>query len=428
MLSRTLGNARRLIRRCALVVSLVVCSAVTNFAASYSFVNVADTTTAGPTGTLSSFGRAAISGDQVAFFATSSSAIANVFVGSGGPLTTVVKQGDPTPNATPGGFASFGFDVSMSDGQVAFWGNYQGGQGIFTGSGGAITPIVRSGDPAPVGNFRSQLPALGDAPAIDEGRVAFVGSFGAAAPFPWGVFRDFAGVRTTIATSQDLSPSGQPFNASDASVFVAVSGDNVAFKASYNPPPGPPPGATPSGVFRSDGGPPTVIAKSGDPAPTGQFVGFSPPAISGAQVAFRGVFDGTRQGVFAGDGGPLTAHALTGDAAPAGLFESFGDVAVSANAVVFQAAFGGGATGLFVSDGSALTTIVKKGDLLFGSTVASVSFGRFGLDQGGGRVAFGYRLDDGRRGVAIAALVPEPNSIALIVAAIAAVLLRRRIY
>lgn len=65
-------------------------------------------------------------------------------------------------------------------------------------------------------------------------------------------------------------------------------------------------------------------------------------------------------------------------------------------------------TGIFLemSGGHNLIPVVRPGDKLFGSTVASVDLGRFALNDRM-ELAFQYRLTDGRSGIAIAAFHGE---------------------
>ena len=113
----------------------------------------------------------------------------------------------------------------------------------------------------------------------------------------------------------------------------------------------------------------------------------------------------------------LTKIAKSGDVAPIGTFDQggfldFGFPAISGDTVAFSGNYGNGSgEGIFTGNGGPLTTVIKTGDSLFDSTVASLSFTRFGLDpDGSGNLAFSYSLADGRSGIAMATPVIEPGT------------------
>ncbi len=91
-----------------------------------------------------------------------------IFIGAGGPLTTIAKKGDSTPSGET--FSSV-LDPTISGGTVAFLGSFAGGSGIFTGNGGALSSVVKTGDESPGGNPFSGF----SAPAIAFNMLAFRG-------------------------------------------------------------------------------------------------------------------------------------------------------------------------------------------------------------------------------------------------------------
>jgi hypothetical protein len=90
----------------------------------------------------------ALTGNRAAYQERNFSDMA-IYSGTGGSLTTIVKVGDPAPEGT---FLSGPPRVPEISGDVvAFNGFYgSGSQGIFTGNGGPLTTIVKEGD-APSG-------------------------------------------------------------------------------------------------------------------------------------------------------------------------------------------------------------------------------------------------------------------------------------
>jgi hypothetical protein len=111
------------------------------------------------------------------------------------------------------------------------------------------------------------------------------------------------------------------------------------------------------------------------PGNTQGFRTFSIPMISGRQVAFRGV--GDFGGIYVGDGGPLTIIAQTGDPAPSGgVFSGFGpNVSLDDGEVAFSAS-GSGFSGLFVTGQSGLCRVIDTDDMLESKDIIQLFMGR----------------------------------------------------
>jgi hypothetical protein len=85
-------------------------------------------------------------------------------------------------------------------------------------------------------------------------------------------------------------------------------------------------------------------------------------------------------------------------------------------------------------DDSGVATILRKGDAFLGSTISSLDIGgylsaplpdyRSGLNDLG-QIAFVFRLEDGRSGIALAT-VPEPSGAAVCAVSALALIHRRR--
>ena len=368
--------------------------------AEHLFTNIVDTNTSAPLGNFSEFGGASLSGGLVSFDAWfngtfgSPGISSGVFTSTGGSPTTIAKKGDPAPVGT---WTVFGNASPASGSETAFVGIYSGNSniGIYKGSGGALTPIVNKGDPAPVGaflNFQN--------PTMRGNTVAFQGAYSGGV----GVFTASGGALTTIAKAGDAAPVGT-FSSFGNTPGLDVA--SVAFLGRYA-------GDSAKGIFLGEGGALTTVATTDDAAPNGTFTNFDWPSLSDGTAAFRAFYPGG-QGIFTGSGGALTTIAKTGDAAPEGTFTSFlfaqNGVSISGNSVVFQASYGNGSNyGIFLSRGGAPELLLGTTDPLFGSTVSSVDIGTFAAD--GNQVAFRYILSDGRRGIAVVT-VPEPSTYAL---------------
>jgi hypothetical protein len=354
----------------------------------YVFEKIADTSTAAPSGTFTTFIGATASGGTAAFYGSYSGG-SGIFRSDGGAATSIVQLNQSTPFGT---FANFDGTLPISGNTVAFQASYVGGTGIFTGSGGALTKIVQSGDTVPGVPTLEKLAA----PAISGSNVSFRALYSGGAGA--GIFMGSGGALTTVVKSGDASPFGT-FTTFGSG--TALSGAALAFNGSY---------VNGDGIFSSSGGVLTTIVRRGDPAPSGTFssVGTT-PVISGNNVATVGRYT-TGIGIFRGSGGPLTTIALTGGAAPPGAITGFDNfsLGIAGDDVAFEASYSGG-NGIFVGNGGPLTTIVKTGDALFGQTLTSLNLSRFGLDEVSGNLAFTYTLNNGVSGVAMAIPVAEPE-------------------
>lgn len=178
---------------------------------------VAKSGDAAPAGTFISFGFPAIDGSSTAFYGNYTGGT-GVFIGNGGTLTTIVKSGDPAPLGTFGFF----YDVAISGGTTAFLAAYSSAKGIFTGSGGILTDIVNVGDAAPVGTFTD----FAISPSILGGTVAFSGIYNGGASS--GVFTGNGGALVPVLLSGDplfgstVSSVGVGGNAFDSDGSLAL--------------------------------------------------------------------------------------------------------------------------------------------------------------------------------------------------------------
>jgi hypothetical protein len=380
--------------------------------AQYAFTNIVDSTTAGPVGTFGGFFEPSISGSTVAFRATYEDVgLAEfgegIFAGSGGALTTIAKFGDAVAD---GNFdVDFG-DPTISGQSVAFRAGYTTGNGVFVGSGGPLNIVAKRGDPAPSGAFQFFHDVV-----ISGSTVAFTATYDINGTRS-GLFKGSGGPVTVIIKSGDPTPVGPLGGAR----FPAISGENVAFVGSYGGPSNPM-----RGIFTTRDGALTTIAKAGDVVPVGALTDVGSPSIGGSGVAFAATYD-SRLGIFFDDSTGIRTIVRSGDLAPIGTFTTIGSPSTNGSEValygVYQAQ-----TGIFVGNGGPLRTLIKTGDELFGSPVTELGFSRLGFDpDGSGNIAFNYRLADGRQGVALAAVVPEPTSIGIWIVALATGVVRHR--
>ena len=364
-----------------LVIAIASVVARTSHAASYVFTNIADSSGifAPSTPLVSGIGNGFLSINNfgvVAFSSQLDNGGNGVFRGSGVAITPIALSNDPVFSGVYGG--------SINDsGNVAFVGNLDsGGSGIFTGSGGATTPVALTSD----GFTGFGAPRMNNA-----GRIAFIGGV---APGNLGLFLRGGGPAARVALESE------PIFSSLADFSINSSG-TVAFFAALES------GST--GVFTGNGGAITTIT-------LGSFPGGTPSINDAGTVAFG--LDSTSTvatRILTGNGGGVSTYVSN-----AGPYNSFG-VYPSINSSG-KVAFLAGLDvvdfvvrdGLFTGPDPVADKVIIMNEPLFGSTLVAFdgantqSPGNIdGNDQG--QVAFHYKLADGRQGIAVATPVPEPS-------------------
>jgi hypothetical protein len=273
-----------------------------------------------------------------------------IFTVSGGATTNIALSG-----ASGGGvFTGFSSSISINDaGTAAFYATRNvavgGGDGIFIGSGGAVTPVALSTDPDFTGFGGGFAPMINAA-----GAVVFTAGIEGSPTSNSGVFARNGGTTTEIARNlESFSSFRDPaINADGKVAFVATLTDLQR------------------GVYVGSGGSPTNIVDSGNP---------------GAPATLVDSY------------GPYSNQILGGPSINA------------AGKIVFSVGFDTGIDnyGLFTGPNQVTDKVIRTGDPLFGSTVVQLSFGRQGLNDAG-QIAFRYHLADGRQGIALTAVAEAP--------------------
>jgi len=265
---------------------------------------------------------------QVAFFGSISNASGNAstgtFTGSGGFITQVVRRNQSTPDGN-GTFSGFDRPVLNNFGLVAFGatGSNNGAEGVFVGSGGSLTPIYFRGQVAPDGNG-----SFGNTTHLydvnDSGQVAFRARLTGTSDGTnddRGIFVGSDGERTQIVRRGELTPDGNGTFRDFTYMRINGSGQ-VAFRSTLIDTSG---GNTDdSGIFRGSGGEITQIARAGQSAPGGNgiFASFNHPLLNDSgQAAFQADLTGTNDdsGIFSGDGIDLLQVVRKGDSLASGI-------------------------------------------------------------------------------------------------------------
>jgi hypothetical protein len=219
-----------------------------------------------------------------------------VFAKRGGQLITIAKVGDTVPSTTST-LEGLGSDVAISETTIAFGASYAGGtQGIFTGSGGPLTTIAKTGDMTSVG----PLASFSFAPAISGNTVAFAASVGDGSTK--GIFTGSGGELTTVVMTGDPAPVGV-FTSFDEYGLSMGSGGKVAFRATYDD-------GNKTGIFTGDGGDLTTVVQTGDDVPgVGTITSLSTLSMSGNKVAFYATWSGGKGFLSQSGAGPVELFA-----------------------------------------------------------------------------------------------------------------------
>ncbi|WP_425398014.1 DUF7453 family protein [Aeoliella sp.] len=378
-------------------------------------------------------------------------------------LQQIVRAGDPTPDGN-GIIADFdnptiSTPVLNDAGQVVFHGYFSAfdssNSALYLSNGpGDLVEIARTGDAAPdgVGTFQSlRNPSVNEA-----GQVAFGVFFSDTGSNVNrnGIFRrEITGDLVQIIRTGGLAPDGNGtlFAASDLSLNDS---GQIVFKGLLT---GTNAGqADNQALYLGDGiGELVQLVRKGDAVPggIGRFSDLGNPYVNNAgQTVFHSnlidtVNFGDDTGLFLSDAsGQLVQIAREGDAVPSGNGR-FADMGLT-NSLTFsgsRAAINDAGQVAFLADlkltsggdkdnqalylydvALGLTQLARTGEPLLGSTITGLFFldgsGGFGDDLGNersglndsGQVAYLFALADGREGIAIATIVPEPSTLLLI--------------
>jgi hypothetical protein len=352
-------------------------------------------------------------------------ALQGEFRGSGGSLTHIALEGNAAPGGS-GTFSRFYYPAINEAGEVAFLADIDTSEsydesGIFRGTGGPVTRIARQGQAAPDGN--GTLGSFAEFPALNKsGQVAFgvhlQGTSGGNTDSQ-GIFRGSGGALTQIARAGQTAPDGngifipgnflgnvQLNDSGQAAFWLELTGTSGGTKDD-------------SGIFLGDGGPITQIAREGDIAPDGDghLEAFWYPALNNAgEVAFTAGISGTKgglrdgEGVFSGAGRRLTQIARTGQNAPDGngaySFFELAPELTDAGHVAFRAGLNGTSggsndnVGLFFYNGVELQEVARTGQALGGSIINGLSLSNDAINEHG-QVAYRAHLLNGKEAVVL---------------------------
>jgi hypothetical protein len=380
------------------------------------FTKVADTFTPipGASGTFAlGFFTPALDNGRVAFYGEGEE-VEGIYTDVTGVLARVADKTTPLP----GNFGELVFELepAIEAGNIVFLADGDEVSGVYLFHGGTLSVIADTNTAAPdtSGNFESF--GFLDKPAMHDGQVVFVGD---GPDLHSGVYRYSGGTLSTVADSNTPVPNRmQNFEYFEFN-NVATHGGKVAFVGNWLSDPG---------VYLSDGGSLGVVADSstavpGDP--DDQFVDFgsvfggvdmdeSTIAFLAASNFVSGVY---RYDLATGQIASVVDDATPVPGQPEEVFGSyFRSVSVSGGDVAFSygdtlcSIFGGCHVtpfyGVYVNLEGTLEKVIAVGDVLDGRVVQWADMGSQGFR--GRQIAFWVGFDDGTEGIYVATIVPEP--------------------
>jgi hypothetical protein len=367
-------------------------------AISFTFTKIVDTSTFIPdgTGTFTEFRAPSISGSNVAFLGRGDGFQAGIYTSLGDGLDKVVDTNTSIPGRINGSFDDFS-DPSISGSDVAFLGFIDGGsrKGIYLSAEQDLSVVADFSTPIPggAGNFTDFHP-----PDLSGDNIAFLGTDGQGSP---GIYLNSGDQLTVVADRNTPIPGGSGNFISFLS--RAVSGNRVAFLGSD--------GDSQVGIYTSVGGSLSVVADRNtlDPASNNNFTTgfFTPPALSGDNVAFGGISVGWDQaGIYTKVGSRLNVVATNSLDRGVLEFINFMSVpSISGSNTAFLAGFG---SAIYTDVGGSFARLIGRDDALDGKTLTSVDFSPTSNGLSDGSLAFLARFSDGSQGIFRADLVSQP--------------------
>ncbi|MGE0535155.1 MAG: choice-of-anchor tandem repeat NxxGxxAF-containing protein [Pirellulales bacterium] len=323
---------------------------------------------------------------QVAFIDTSPGTN-GIYVGAGGPLTTVATSGTLFNQYGAGGGTTLSPDAGpvINDlGEIAFWANTTGSisaPGILKAQVGSLTTIVTGA--APVGAMGGS--AYSGAPQIsNSGTVAFTANR----------FGGFPGAGVFTGDGGPLTPIIQTNTETRYPIDPAISNNGtVAYEWTTLGPTGAP---VADNLYLLHNGITTPIGST-------NFGFFTFLAVN--DLGYVAASSGSQ--IQMGNGGSFsTVLAASSE------FSHFRTLSLNnLNDLVFDALRPTGEHGIYRGPDPVADKVIATGDTLLGATVMQLAFGRRGFNDHGD-VAFWARLDNGQQGIFVAS-VPEPTSISL---------------
>jgi len=365
------------------------------------FTKIADTTTLIPNTAVAftSFSTPSIRDGDVAFRALGPSGnnANGIYTNVGGALRTVANVGTSIPGGT-NTFSSFGTQVSLSQGVVAFRGSRSTTpvqEGLYTDTNGSLARIVDRNTPIPGGT--GNITSYGLNLTIDQGQIAFAASGGSDQQ---GIFRHDGSTLHVVARDGTPIP-GQLFAFDNFFVqYVGLDAGKTLFRGVNEP-------EVYIGIFTDLTGPLTTVIDNDTLLP-GAGVNFffaASPILRNGKMAFVAADDvaaPTVNCVYSDVSGSLAPIACLGDPAPSigGTFSFLQDTAFNGEAVAFRGTNNSSVPAIYTNLGGELMKTIARNDVLDNKIVNTPSVSIEAID--GNSIAFQTTFTDGTSGIYIA--------------------------
>lgn len=346
-------------------------------AATYSFINLVDNT-----GDFALFHHCAAINQSgvVAFRADRDSCVSGIYRTDGTNVTTIVDDSTNTFSFRPFPFSLESRPAIDDDGTVAFFIYYFDGElihpSVWTGQGGAPTFIAKQ--------YSN--------PDIRNGAVSFDGS-----PPPWPT-SDIAVFRAPASGGppQIVVRTGDQFSVLGGTAINAAG--QIAFEAGLT--------NGPEGIFVAGTTGITTIVTTEVGSPLAS-VGSIPKISDSGVVVFFAQDTNGNYGVFYGSGGALIGPMTLPGGDPIGDLGTFPSIN-TAGTVLCYGRLPDNRHAILAGTGTRVEVVIAEGDPLFGSTVSFLDEpGSHSLNNAG-QIVFGYELENGVSGLAIATPITTP--------------------
>jgi len=358
----------------------------------------------GGTGNFTGVGAPSLSGSGLAFYGSGSDGQQGIYTAyPGGPIR-IADRNTAIPSGT-GLFSGFALNglagvPALSGNNVAFYATGpEGQQGIYSFTDGALVRVADTATAIPNGSglftgFYPGGPIVPPDPCISGNNVVFSGTGSGGQQ---GIYAVIDGSLGRVADTATSLPGG-------TGAFVAfpsspvISGANVAFLGTGMD--------NQQGVYLSLAG---LLGRVADtttaiPGGSGLFTSFFPgapitPAINGQSVAFLGMGAGGQAGVYEKTSSSLAKVADLHSAIPGGIgsFTGFGQVSVSSTDVAFLGTGSSAQQGIYDLTGGTLIKVVDLNTIIDGKTITGLMFANNGLD--GDPISYAATFSDGSQGI-----------------------------